>query len=143
MTMGRAGKPPASVQLTSWEAMDALFGQRPGRVHRWDREGGGEQKVAERPTVMVTEGCDGVRGPRVPAHSFHPKSHIDWGGVRGWEDLDQASGTGRGSDLGSFAASPLSTWGRGGDLMETLLWVGQPGKRQLILWAWPVTSARK
>ena len=59
--MGRAGKPPASVQLTSWEAMDALFGQRPGRVHRWDREGGGGQKVAERPTVMVTEGCDGVR----------------------------------------------------------------------------------
>ena len=63
--------------------------------------------------------------------------------MRGCEGLEQASGTGRGSDLGSFAASPLSTWGRGGDLMETLLWAGQPGKQQLILWAWPVTSARK
>jgi len=76
VVMGQAGKPPALVQLTSWEAVDALFGQRPGRVCRWDRKGGGGQKFAERPIVMVPEGCDGVRGPRVPADSFHPKSHV-------------------------------------------------------------------
>ena len=34
VVMGQAGKPPALVQLTSWEAVDAVFGQRPGRVHR-------------------------------------------------------------------------------------------------------------
>ena len=40
--------------------MNALFGQKPTKVPKWDAEGGGGAEVAEWLTVMVTVAPDGV-----------------------------------------------------------------------------------